>query len=71
MKTWTTWPWRKKRNDIADARSLRLISIMAESIKKLRPRTHVPNNLVFWKIIPFRDANLLESGTFIAHVYGA
>ena len=44
-------------------------------ICQVRPRTHggenLPNNLVFWQIIPFWDANLHESGTFFAHVYGA
>ena len=41
----------------------------------LRARTHggenLPNNLVFWQIIPFWDANLQELGTFFAHAYGA
>ena len=41
----------------------------------LRPRTHggenLPNNLFFWQIIPFWNANLRASGAFFAHVYGA
>ena len=31
----------------------------------------MPNNLVFWQIIPFGDANLPASEAFFAHVYGA
>ena len=41
----------------------------------LRPRAHegknLPNNLVFWQIIPFWGVNLQESGAFFAHVYEA